>query len=86
MTYPPRSVIVTAAVALFACWFVYTRPLAALAVAVVVLVTVGVVGFVATVGWLVFGAGETGGGEVEEVTAAEWDDEADADRYAGGGW
>lgn len=79
MTYPPRSVIVTAAVALFACWFVYTRPLAALAVAAVVLVTVGVVGFVATVGWLVFGWGT---GPVVELP----DDEADADRYAGGAW
>ena len=80
MTYPPRSVIVTAAVALFACWFVYTRPLAALAVAAVVLVTVGVVGFVATVGWLVFGWGT---GPVVELPD---DDEADADRYAGGGY
>ena len=76
---PPRSVIVTAAVALFACWFVYTRPLAALAIAAVALVTLGVIGFLATVGWLILGWGTTQDVELD-------DDESDADRAAGGGY
>ena len=81
MTYPPRSVIVTAAVALFACWFVYTRPLAALAIVGIAVVVLGCIGFVGTVGYFIFGWRTAPAADVELD-----DDEADADRATGGGW
>lgn len=77
----PTKPAVIAAAALFAAWFVYTRPVVALALFVGGLCIVGFVTVVAAVGWVVFVWGEPGRapGEVEAA-------ESDADRYAGGGW
>lgn len=54
MTFSPRTVLLTAAVALFACWFVYARPLVAAAFVIGALCIVGFVAAVGFVGWLVF--------------------------------
>jgi hypothetical protein len=75
---PPRTVVLTAAAALFACWFVYTRPLAALAIVGIAVVVLGCIGFVGTVGYFIFGWRTAPATEVELD-----DDEADA---AGAPW
>lgn len=71
--------LLAAAAALFAAWFVVTRPLVAAAFVVGALCIVGFVAVVGFVGWLVFVAGA----DRREV---ELPDDEDADRYAGGGW
>lgn len=76
-----RPALLTAVAALFVAWFVVTRPIVALAFVVGGLCIVGFVAVVGALGWLIFvwGADRSTG----EVPDAE---DADADRYAGGGW